>query len=188
MTLRSIDPQTGRDLCNPEVVEATERAAALRWSLERQPESPVADAVATRESPVPAGRLVEVKAARVWVGNGSGRARGRFALSRSTHRDLAGRGGYYALLAYRLVPDGDGDPSLLLAGADLVPATAATHAVEAVASSPARVRWDRLLAAPHEVEETGAGVAEGDESDPPPRHVLADHGPPFGVPEEVRSE
>jgi hypothetical protein len=190
MSLHSVEPATGRDLHNPAVVEATERAAALRWSLDRQPESAVADAVATRGTPgVREGRPVEVKAARCWVSNGDHRTRGRFALSRSTHRNLASQGGYYAALAYRLVGDGDGEPALLLVGADLVPATAATAAINAVESVPARVRWDRLVSLPDGVAERGAEAArDGRAGEAPPRHVLAEHGAPFGVSDERRVE
>lgn len=90
---------------NEYVKDWSERAASVRFSLERE-ERHAYDAVATQASPAPLteGDVVEMKACKTWIENGDDYGTtGRWHLTKSSHDKLDRLDGYYCLIVYSLI-------------------------------------------------------------------------------------
>lgn len=134
-----------------------ERAAALRWSLERVDRNKC-DAFTTAATPafdpdVP----IECKAVRV-THNGS--ETGRIGIHPESHRALRADRGWYAIGLYVEV-DVDGDRAILLVDLELVPAEEVGRWIRSNASEYQKVRWDLVLDLDREdvLEQTERGSA-----------------------------
>lgn len=129
--------------------DVVERAAALRWRLDRVDEQH-RDAVATADSPgavLGPGDSVEVKACRPWIENGDefGTA-GRFHINRSSHDALLEDDGVYAFGTYTLVDSHVVISRLRLSPAAMVDGWLSERNAGAVVKLPWTVLFSRLPA------------------------------------------
>lgn len=117
-----------------------ERAAALRFALDRVDEN-VCDGYATAASPgLDAGTPVEVKSVRVRHHDGTG----RIGVHPRTHAALADAGGVYVVVVYGQVQDGAATRIVGLALSIVEPETVGRFLV-GDSDGYQKVRWDLLV-------------------------------------------
>lgn len=119
-----------------------ERAAAVRWRLERVHET-VCDGYTTEATPgLDAGTPVETKAVRLTQNGGS--RTGRVGIHYGTHKRLLEAGGWYAVVLYVEIVVDDGVKILVLA-MDRMPAAVIDRYVTEDGGEYQKVRWDLLF-------------------------------------------
>lgn len=149
-----------------------ERAAALRYKLDRV-NKVMCDAFATDATPgIPEGTPIEVKSCHYWHENGDEYgAVGRIAInSYSSHRELLDQDGWYAVVVYDWTENADGDAVIILA-IDLVPAEEVNRFLTPNNGTHQKVRWDLLIdPEDHAVDVQALREAAETDHDPDPIH------------------
>lgn len=117
-----------------------ERAAALRYRLDRVDRNHC-DAYTTAETPgFEPGTAIEVKSVRVEHHDGTG----RLGVHPDTHARLVDEGGSYVVVLYGEIDVG-GSTRIVVLAVDVVEAETIGRFVPASASGYAKVRWDHVL-------------------------------------------
>lgn len=151
---------------NEYVKKWSEKAAALRYRLQREDELHC-DGYTTEETPAfEAGIPFEIKATKRSVSNGSdaGQRPGRWHLTLSSHERLLDASGYYVLIVYRTLELDDGGERMLIEEINLVSAEEIDPLIPDTGASVYRLSHARLASSEAGSNQQPSNVPDSEEA------------------------